>query len=80
MDAAMMTPHKEKQMDKHYATPSSLARPVPTVGGANVPVYDWNTQSRGAAAQMAAGSYTSNTMQTFDSSGKVYDARGDNND
>jgi hypothetical protein len=42
--------------------------------------YNFPTQKREGEIPAYAGFYTSNTLQTYDYSGKPYDARGDNFD
>jgi hypothetical protein len=59
-------------------TPSSLSV-KPNVKHIQVPDYDFDGQFRWHQPLMA-GSYTSATVQTFDSQGKPTDSVADNND
>lgn len=62
---------------------SQLETPVtisekPSTAEFPLPAYDWNEQRRHPT--IIAGSYTSGSIQTFNSQGKPSDSRSDNND
>ena len=56
------------------------AKPVHAAGIPSMPAYDWKRQMRGDAAMQMAGSYSSNSAQTFDGTGQPIDSAGDYND
>ena len=59
-------------------TPSQIAV-KPNVMSIMVPAYDFEGQNRWDGTLMA-GSYTSGSIQTFDSSGNPTDSQSDSND
>ncbi len=58
-------------------TPADLSQ-TPSTTEFHLPAYDWNKQTRHDT--IIAGSYTSNSVQTFDYHGKPNDSKNDNND
>jgi hypothetical protein len=58
-------------------TPEDLSQTPPTYEF-ELPAYDWNRQQR--TDVMAAGKYTSRSVQTFDYRGKPTDSNSDYND
>lgn len=49
----------------------------PSTSDFPLPAYDWNKQTR---HDTIVASYTSNSLQTFNSKGQPSDAKSDNND
>jgi hypothetical protein len=59
--------------------PGDLAQQGPVLD-VFVPAYDWERQRRWDDQRNCAGQWTSNSVQTFDNSGKPKDAQSDHND
>ena len=64
-------------MSTTLLSPSDLSKPLAGDKGDKVPSYDWETQER---YDIVAGSYTANSIQTFNSKGEPSDSRSDRND
>jgi hypothetical protein len=62
---------------KTLQSPAQLSE-SPSLTEFELPAYDWNKQTRHAT--IIAGRVTTNSVQTFDSSGKPRDSQNDNND
>lgn len=60
-------------------SPATLSR-SPASQSIEVPEYDWSKQVRFSDEQVIAGSYTSNSTQTFDSKGQPKDSKSDHTD
>lgn len=75
----MIGPEKNKTKNKMKAmqSPSTLCE-NPSTTEFQLPAYDWNKQTRHDT--IVAGSFSGNSMQTFDYSGKPTDSKSDNND
>jgi hypothetical protein len=58
-------------------TPSTLSE-KPSTAAISLSPYDWDKQTR--IDTVTAGKFTSNSVQTFNSQGKPYDATSDSND
>lgn len=58
-------------------TPADLSQ-APSTTEFHLPAYDWNKQTRHDT--IITGSYSTNSVQTFNHKGQPNDSRSDNND